>query len=74
VYHIAFTARDIRLAACTGSVTVCVPHSRGKGGECVDQGPLFDSTAVGACGFGFELALLLPPILWLRSRRRVRLR
>ncbi|HSN86492.1 MAG TPA: SBBP repeat-containing protein [Thermoanaerobaculia bacterium] len=30
VYHIAFEATDPAGAACSGTVTVCVPHDRGK--------------------------------------------
>jgi hypothetical protein len=44
VYHISFTADDGRGGTCTGEVTVCVPHDQGRGSECVDGGPLFDST------------------------------
>lgn len=38
VYHILFEASDPSGASCTGEVTVCVPHDRGKGG-CVDGAP-----------------------------------
>jgi hypothetical protein len=69
VYHIEFTATDNHGAECSSSVTVCVPHDTGHGGGCVDQGPLFDSTGSEVCGFGFELALLLPVVMWLRGRR-----
>lgn len=44
VYHISFTATDDRGAACTASVTVCVPHDQRPGHVCVDQGPIHDST------------------------------
>jgi hypothetical protein len=47
VYHLDFTADDGRGGTCTGSVAVCVPHDRGRKNQCVDQGPLFDST--GTC-------------------------
>jgi subtilisin family serine protease len=43
VYHVSFEAFDEQGASCGGTVTVCVPHDRGQGSECVDQGPLFDS-------------------------------
>jgi hypothetical protein len=45
VYHIKFVATDPHGATCTGTVTVCVPHDQGPGIPCVDQGPLYDSTA-----------------------------
>lgn len=37
VYHIEFQATDASGASCTGQVTVCVPHDKGKG-SCVDSG------------------------------------
>ena len=48
VYHILFHASDPFGGACTGDVTLCVPHDQGHGGGCGDGGPLFDS--VGSCG------------------------
>jgi hypothetical protein len=46
VYHLDFTAGDGRGGACAGSVAVCVPHDQSRRkSQCVDQGPLFDSTA-----------------------------
>jgi cytochrome c peroxidase len=57
VYHIGFTATDNRGGECSDTVRVCVPHDRGRpfllgkerragarSSECVDGGPLFDST------------------------------
>jgi hypothetical protein len=44
VYHLAFTA-TAGGRSCQGTVAVCVPHDQGQGAACVDQGPLFDSTA-----------------------------
>jgi hypothetical protein len=49
VYHVAFLADDGHGGQCTGVVTVCVPHDRGPGRICVDEGALFDSTA-STCG------------------------
>ncbi|HEX7184342.1 MAG TPA: SBBP repeat-containing protein, partial [Thermoanaerobaculia bacterium] len=43
VYHILFEATDPSGASCTGEVTVCVPHDRGKG-SCVDSGALVPSS------------------------------
>jgi cysteine-rich repeat protein len=44
VYHVGFEARDGRGGSCSGSVEVCVPHDRGRGSRCGDQGARFDST------------------------------
>jgi hypothetical protein len=69
-YHITFTADDGQGGSCSGEVTACVPHDEGGGADCVDGGPLFDSSSAAACGIGFELAFLLPPLMWAYGRRR----
>jgi uncharacterized protein len=47
VYHIGFTANDGHNNSCSGEILVRVPKSQGSGGAAVDEGALFDSTAVG---------------------------
>ena len=49
VYHVRFTADDGNGGACEGEATVCVPHDRGGGSACVDQGPLFDAASKDSC-------------------------
>ncbi|HEY8154891.1 MAG TPA: hypothetical protein VII72_12250 [Myxococcota bacterium] len=45
VYHLAFSADDGRGGSCSGEVTVCVPRPGWRrSDDCVDQGPLHDST------------------------------
>jgi hypothetical protein len=46
VYHLTFTAKDPQGAACTGRVTVCVPHDAKKR-TCVDGGALVVSAGGG---------------------------
>ena len=46
VYHVGFSADDGRGGQCSGEVTVCVPHDQRRGHVCIDQGPLYDSTAL----------------------------
>ena len=48
VYHLRFTVADELGLACTGEVTVCVPHSQGRGRTCGDGGALFASSPGGA--------------------------
>jgi hypothetical protein len=43
VYHLRFTVADESGLACTGEVTVCVPHNQGRGRTCGDGGALFAS-------------------------------
>lgn len=44
VYEITFVADDGKGGACPGSVTVCVPHDKGKkGSTCIDDGQFYDS-------------------------------
>ncbi len=45
VYHISFRGMDGQGGICTGVVRVCVPHDQSPPVDCVDGGPLFDSTA-----------------------------
>jgi hypothetical protein len=52
VYHVEFTADDGQGGSCPGVVTVCVPHDRRRGGDCMDQGRLFDSTGYGLGSLG----------------------
>ena len=44
VYHISFAANDGNGGACWGEVRVGVPHSQGRRGVPLDDGPLYDST------------------------------
>jgi hypothetical protein len=46
VYHIAFTASDDKGAECHGEVLVGVPHDQGQGNIPIDDGPIYDSTAL----------------------------
>ena len=43
VYTISFTADDGRGGTWTGTVQVCVPHDRGAGSACIDDGARFNS-------------------------------
>lgn len=45
VYRVKFIADDGKGGRCAGAVRVCVPHDQRPGHVCVDQGPLYDSTA-----------------------------
>jgi parallel beta-helix repeat protein len=45
VYEISFTADDGQGVTCDGSVTVCVPHDKGQGSECVKDDQSYDSTS-----------------------------
>jgi hypothetical protein len=47
VYHLRFTVADELGLACTGEVTVCVPHSQSRGRTCGDGGALFASGSGG---------------------------
>lgn len=43
VYHVSFTASD-PTGSCSGVMTFGAPISQGRGGQAVDDGPLYDST------------------------------
>jgi len=46
VYHIGYTADDGQGGTCSGEIVVSVPKSMGKKGAAVDDGVLYDSTAI----------------------------
>jgi hypothetical protein len=54
VYRIYFVADDGAGGACTGSVTVCVPHDQGHPGECqcIDDGQSVNSLGTGGMRAG----------------------
>lgn len=43
VYRVHFTATDVQGFSCEGSVDFCVPHDRGQGDSCLDDGQAYDS-------------------------------
>ena len=45
-YHVSFTADDGQGGSCSGVVLVSVPHSQGKNGAAVDDGPVYDSAII----------------------------
>ena len=47
VYAISFTATEAGGATCSGTVRVCVPHGRGRGRTCTDDGQIYNS--LGPC-------------------------
>jgi len=48
VYHVDFSADDGRGGSCSGSAVVCVPRfGWRRRDDCVDQGPLYDSSVFG---------------------------
>lgn len=47
VYHIGISADDGNGGSCNATVIVCVSHNQDKGRNCVDGGPIFDSTVCG---------------------------
>jgi hypothetical protein len=46
VYHISFTADDGRGGSCSGEVLVGVPHDQGQRSVPIDDGALYNSTAL----------------------------
>lgn len=46
VYSIDFTATDPENESCSNTVSICVPHDKGNGNTCIDDGQDFDSTTV----------------------------
>ena len=51
VYEIHYETIDEIIGAQQGSVHVCVPHDRGRGNACIDDGQLYDATG----GISFAL-------------------
>ena len=44
VYHVSFTASDAT-SSCSGTVQIAVHLNQGRGGEAIDDGPLYDATS-----------------------------